>query len=492
MKNYSKEEKSEIKKQIHEAMKDETFTLAGFAHEYGCNVKTIRGIIQSDSKLVKEYEGHERRQDIARRANAQSRASGKGTGAAGASGGTKGNGRAKDAPFVREVAKDEDKAKGTTVITTRSLDIKTMEDALCVAEVDLDVWEVERSKVNSWEVTMGIKETVGKGADRCSETHAETFTNFQVTLWLRRRAPEVLAFEDLVKRMEVSSPVVPYMDRPLLKKTGVVKRELEVSLLDIHLGMRTYAGDSDIDWTPDDCEKMTMDILERLLTASKVHGPFERILFPFGSDYLHSDNIYNTTTKNTPQPEADSWRQNMLRGEVLAIRMVERLKEEAPVKVISIQGNHDFHTSIALGRMLKAYYHHDENVDVCAEQSPYHYHSFGVNLIGFNHGSAIKSGLRLAGLMANETRRTGWVDALYCTYHLGHGHRKGTPNPSFMAEQGVSIEYLPSITVANSWHRNKALNHQVRGGVAFVWDKSAGPIATLATHINSYTGEIME
>ncbi len=339
MKNYTKAEKTKIKKQIREALKDGTFTLAGFARQHGMNVKTVRRIITQDDKLCEESTKYALKQDASRKANAQSRASGK-----------VGSKQAKDAPFVKEIERDEDKSKGTVVITTRSLDIKTIDDALRIAEVDLDVWKVDRAKVNSWEVTMGVKSIVGK----LTETKAETYTNFQVTLWLVRRAPEVLAFEDLVKRMESASPVVPVIARPLLRKTGVVKRELEVSLLDLHLGMRTYKGDSDFDWTPDDCEKMTMDILERLLVASKVHGPFERILFPFGSDYLHSDNIYNLTTKGTAQPESDSFRNNMLRGEILAIRMVERLKEEAPVKVISIQGNHDFHVSIALSRTLKA------------------------------------------------------------------------------------------------------------------------------------------
>ncbi len=476
MKNYTKEEKIEIKKQIRKAIKDETFTVAGFAREYGCNVKTIRRIIADDKKLTSEYNKYQETQDASRRVNAQSRASGKGAAAKGSS---------KDGPYVnKEVSEEMNEKGGTYVVTVKSLHVKTLPDLLRETGVDLSIWEVDRWEANSWEVTIGAK-NAGTGK-------SETYTNFQVKAWFKRIAPEVLAFEDLVNRLKSASPVVPYIARPLLKKTGVVRRELEVSLQDIHLGMRTYKGDSDFDWTPDDCERMTMDILERLLAASKVHGPFERILFPFGSDYLHSDNIYNTTTKNTPQPECDAFRNNMLRGEVLAIRMVERLKEEAPVKVLSVPGNHDFHASMSLGRTLKAYYHNDENVEVDAGPSPYRFHKFGVNLIGFNHGSAIKSGLRLAGLMANETRQIGWADALYCAWHLGHGHRKGTPNPSFMEEQGVSVEYLPSICPANSWHRNKALNFQIRGGVTFVWDKSSGPIATLATHINSYTGEIME
>jgi hypothetical protein len=58
-----------------------------------------------------------------------------------------------------------------------------------------------------------------------------------------------------------------------------------------------------------------------------------------------------------------------------------------------------------------------------------------------------------------------------------------------MEEQGVSVEYLPSITPPNDWHRLHAFNWQKRGALAFVWDYEHGQIARLQVNLNSYTGK---
>lgn len=60
-----------------------------------------------------------------------------------------------------------------------------------------------------------------------------------------------------------------------------------------------------------------------------------------------------------------------------------------------------------------------------------------------------------------------------------------------MAEQGVGVEFLPSLVPANEWHKVHAFSWQKRIGMAFVWDKTAGPVARLQTNIDSYTNEIM-
>lgn len=461
-------QKSTIKKNIRKEMAEGTFSIRSFSAKYKMGDTTISRVLSSDKKLMTEYSTYKIEQEKLRQAK------------------TKPNSKATDEPFVDEVAKDFSDKKGVGLVTTKSLNIRTVEDALRIAEVDMTIWEVDRHLINSWEVTIGARNA---GGDAC-----ETFTNFQVKIWLKRKEQKFLALEELYEKLKNSSPIVPVIKRSMYEDADIAEhnRELEISLADIHLGLRCFAPDSDVDWTPDVCEQMTMEMLDELLSLAKSYGPFERIVFPFGSDYLHSDNIYNTTAKGTHQPEADSFKNNMLRGELLAIAMVEHLKEIAPVKLISVPGNHDFHTSISLSRTLKAYYHNDKNVEVDAGFSPYKFHRYGVNLIGFEHGSTIKNGMRLAGLMANETRQKGWSDTLYNIWHLGHMHRKGAPNPAFMEEQGVGVEYLPSLVPANSWHRKHGFNHQLRGAVAFVWDKNRGPIATLSSFINNYTGKIMK
>jgi len=262
-------------------------------------------------------------------------------------------------------------------------------------------------------------------------------------------------------------------------------------LFDFYLGLRCFKGAADIDWTPDDAERMTMEILDDLIKLTKHLGPFERIVFPMGNDFLHTDSVYNTTTSFTPQPEADAWQNTFLRGELLGLAIMERMKKVAPIKVIVVPGNHARHSEIALGRIIAAYYHNDKNFEIDASASPYKFHHFGVNLLGFEHGHSIREQVRLAALMANECRLNGWKEARYCEFHCGDQHRKGSGKPHMFEEQGVSIEFLPGLTPPNEWHRIHSYNWQKRAGMAFVWDKTAGCVARFQRNIDNYTGKVM-
>jgi len=381
-----------------------------------------------------------------------------------------------------EVSKD---FKGNSgIITVKSLNILTLEDALQIAVVDLEVWEVERFLINSWETTVGLRNS--------SSGKPETFTNFQVKVWLKRKSQEVARIEQLLEDIRNSSPVVPKFNRLNLTKAKS-KRELEVSLMDIHLGLRCYKlSGADIDWSPEMAEEMAVNMLDDLLSLSKTFGPFERIVFPMGNDFLHIDNVYATTTHGTPQPGSEPWGSNLLHAERLGFYIVDTLKKVAPVKIIVVPGNHARHTEVGLGRVMNAKYFNDKNVEVDATIQPYKFHHYGVNLIGFEHGHSIKQQVRLAALMANECRLNGWKDARFCEWHLGDQHRKGSGRPSMFEEQGVSIEFLPGLTAPNEWHKIHSFNWQKRAGLAYVWDKTAGPIARLQVNIDSYTGKVMK
>lgn len=462
MSRLSDKRKANLRTYISKEIKAGTFTIRKFAGKEKISRDTIRDLISNNPILQKEYTEYIN-QKAAKR---------KHTGKIPEYEGDK-------------VSKDFNDEKGVGTVTTRSLDIKTVEDLLRIAEVDMAIWEVERHLINSWEVTVGGIKT---GTGQC-----ETFTNYQVKVWMKRRGKAVSALNDLYEKIKVASPIVPVIKRPpdgRYVKTALPQRELEISLFDLHLGLRCFKGMADCDWTPDDAERMTMEILDDLLVLTAHLGPFERIIFPMGNDFLHSDNVYNTTTSFTQQPEADAWQNTFLRGELLGITIMERIKEVAPVKVIVVPGNHARHSEVALGRILKAYYHNDENFEIDAGPSPYKFHNFGVNLLGFEHGHSIRQTVRLAALMANECREI-WSTTVYREWHLGDQHRKGSSKPSMFEEQGVSVEYLPGLTPPNEWHRIHSYNWQKRAGMAFIWDKTAGCVARFQRNIDNYTGLIM-
>ncbi len=91
----------------------------------------------------------------------------------------------------------------------------------------------------------------------------------------------------------------------------------------------------------------------------------------------------------------------------------------------------------------------------------------------------------------SQQLNTHWQESLFCEWHLGDQHRKASAKPSTFEEQGVSVEYLPSLTPANEWHRLKGFNWQKRGGTAFVYDFASGPLARLQVNFDNYTGKHM-
>jgi len=356
--------------------------------------------------------------------------------------------------------------------------ITTEQELLTDAKIDMELYEVERCVVNNWEVA-GSK----KNKDQDDSLWKTGLRQIKITL--RRKKDDRVAAERLLQRIEEASPVMLPIKYPKSKK-GTPRRALEISIMDPHYGMMCFQGDSDHSWDLEKCEQLCMWSVDTLLADAKKHGPFEEIVFPFGNDFLHHDNLEHTTTRGTNQPEGLSYLHVYERAIQLAVTMIERMAEVAPVKIIQVSGNHDQVTAFTLGHVLNAYYRNDPNVSVDVSPSPYKFWRFGTNLLGLDHGHHVKPP-RLAALMAHECKDV-WADTTFREWHLGDQHRKGSAKPITMEEQGVSVEYLPALTPPNAWHRLKAFNWQQRGAMAFVWDAEQGPKARLQVNLNSYTG----
>ena len=374
--------------------------------------------------------------------------------------------------------------KAHLTLVTR-MHFKNVEEILDYAKVDRKVWEATRHVLNSWDVTMKIKKQVG---DLVIE-EPQTATNWQIKVWLVRKHPALQAAEILLEDLKKQSPVVAKR-KYFIPNNNKIHRELELCIFDPHLGLECFQPGADHDWDSEKCVNAVMLVINKLLEMSKSYRPFERIIMPLGNDLLHCDNVFATTTAGTHQPEAKAWQKIYLEAEKLAIDMVKRVSEYAPVKVIIVPGNHARQSEFTLGRLLLNRFYNDENIEVIADQSPYKFHRYGINLIGYEHGHSVRQQVRLAALMANECRED-WNKTVYREWHLGDQHRKGSAKPSMLEEQGVSVEYMPGMVVPNEWHRLKSYNWQKRGAFAFVWDKTAGPIARLQVNIDSYTGKVM-
>ena len=80
-------------------------------------------------------------------------------------------------------------------ITTKSLDIRTLEELIDHSEVDLSIWEVVSHEERSWEVTMG--------GDKTASGKPETFTNYLVKAKFRKIVPDpfIVAIDNICNKI---------------------------------------------------------------------------------------------------------------------------------------------------------------------------------------------------------------------------------------------------------------------------------------------------
>lgn len=279
----------------------------------------------------------------------------------------------------------------------------------------------------------------------------------------------------LINDLAKASPKTPKITR-LKKSRQDAPVLLEISIPDLHLGSIIEPGI----WTVDKAkEAFLWAVTELTSMASNYH--IEKIVMPIGNDFMHCDNRAGTTTKGTTLSDAGDYRYSFREGIDLLTTSIDQLKQIAPVLVLCIPGNHDFETSVSMAHVIEAYYRYDKNVEVNAGSESYKFLEYGNTLLGFEHGHS-GSGVKLTALpalMANEMPEA-WARTKFREWHLGDQHRQGSVA---FADQGVVIEYLPSLTASNDWSNRKGFNHHRRAAMAFVYDKVRGPVCRLQVNL---------
>lgn len=366
-----------------------------------------------------------------------------------------------DAPADVEFKEgDDDTATVDSPLADR---VMTLDELLARANVDVRVWEVERHVVNKWEVGAVNRET----------GRVEVTELFQVKAWLKRnKVVQDLGWlrDEILASIESHAPIYPDYLPP--DESSVDRFMLEVSLFDLHIGKLAWKPETGENYDSRIARQMLMGAIDDLLR--KASGfPLERILFPIGNDLLHTDTPENVTTGGTRQ-DVDSRHHKMFTAAYEAmVAAIDRLMVAAPVKVVVVPGNHDRANALKLGVVLGAHYRNTERVVVDCGPDLRKYETYGVNLLGFTHGSEEKhSDLPLT--MAQE-RPAEWARALHKEWHLGHHHKRR--QQTFTAGDtynGVVVRVLPSLSGTDAWHFMKGYVKGQRAAEAYLWSHAHG------------------
>jgi hypothetical protein len=371
---------------------------------------------------------------------------------------------------VEEIKKDM--GQETATITTKSLKIKTLEDLLAASDVDMEVWEVERHIINSWEVTMGGKKT-GTGVPA-------TYTNYQVKAWLRKKnhkSPEIM-MENLVDRLRTFAPDYT----PMQYQEVTDPHLLELCLYDHHFGMLAWRHETRQDYDIKIAERFYLRAVQDLLQKVKDFN-IEEILIPFGQDFFHLNDPTATTPKSKNRLDCDCRFAKVFEaGKMAVIRAIDLCRQVAPVSVLWVPGNHDPESSYYLAQVLDALHMYDPNVSVnCAPNSRKHY-KYGRNFIGYTHGDA--EAMRDLPRIFMDEYTKDWAEANYREIHVGHIHKK--KKMDFISTESfgsTSIRVIPSLCSTDAWHYQQGYVGKDRAAQSFLWHKTEGLIGSYLTHV---------
>jgi hypothetical protein len=359
--------------------------------------------------------------------------------------------------------------------------IKTLDELLDYLKVDREVWRVERTRLNKWDVTSW------------SEGYPRTIQNFQVRADLVRNirvVKERMAGEIFIDMIKDYKPPVFQVKNIDVSKSNE-NNLFEISIFDLHMGKLAWGGETGENYDTKIARARFLESIEKLVHRASGFN-YSRILFPVGNDFFNSDTIFNTTTQGTQQDEDLRWQKTFNVGTRLLVDAINLLKQTGrPIDVIVIPGNHDFERSYYMGKFLEAWFNNDPSVTMYNGASPRKYYRFGKVLLGFTHGSEEKES-SLPLLMATDIEsKPMWSETIYHEWHLGHIHRKRNVNYSVIdtkertlnEDLGVTIRYLSSLTGTEEWHHKKGFVGAIKAADAFIWNDELGLIAHLNSNI---------
>lgn len=356
-------------------------------------------------------------------------------------------------------------ATATKTVTTTE-PVRTLDDLVRVCGIDLDAWQVVSWTANAWGAAAGDQ------------------TLYQVKAQLKANRPlldakaELAALKADAKRW---APRLPRIRRPKVTDPHL----LELAIPDVHVGKlawRPETGHASYD------SKIAIRLYEtavETLLARVSHFQFDRILLPLGNDILNSDSKQGTTTAGTPLDNDSRYYKSFLAVRQMAVRVIERLRQIAPVDVVMVQSNHDHLSVWHLGDSLECYFHKTPDVTIANAPNPRKYYGYGNVALLLTHGDKGKA-TDWPLLFATEAP-TLFGQAKYREVHTGHLHQTRV-----YEKHGVRVRISPALCSPDAWHADHQFVGQVRGAEAYVWSPNEGLVCVAHYNVDEAAEALME
>tara|TARA_R100000808_G_C2146779_1_gene154707 strand:+ start:935 stop:2434 length:1500 start_codon:yes stop_codon:yes gene_type:complete len=286
---------------------------------------------------------------------------------------------------------------------------------------------------------------------------------------IQKDAEKWRRFEDtFIEHLKIHEPKAREVQTIELQETKPYA--LVISPTDLHYGKYGWEDEVGEHYDFDEARKRLHEATSVLI--SRLGGRPEKIIVAAGSDWFHVDNDLGTTTKGTAQDRYGSPAQILMQGCELAKEHIDMLRSVAPVEVVFMAGNHDRHSTLALGLYLKATYENCEDCKVILDANmSRQYITYGNTLLGFTHGDGVRPN-QLPATMAKEEWEN-WGKCRYKVWFSGHLHHQ-----ALKEHGGAFCVQLPSLAGHDRWHHRKGFVSQA-GMSAHLIDREEGMIGSM-------------
>jgi len=283
--------------------------------------------------------------------------------------------------------------------------------------------------------------------------------------------------DGIIKEMKKYSPKYPVIKRKVIRD----KHLLVIDPADIHIGKLSLKDETgyhyDIKTAVRYAEQGVRGVLQ------KAQGfPIDRIMLVVGNDVLHIDNPFRTTTAGTKQDTDSMWWDAFTTARKMYVRIIEELRQVAPVDVVFNPSNHDYASGYMLIDALSCWFHTAKDVKFDSAIKHRKYYKYGSSMIATTHGDGAKNA-DMPLLMAQEAKEM-WAETTYRYIYQHHlHHRTKVSWQSVKDHPGITLTVLRSPSAPDSWHDRNGYTGAPLAIEGFVHSKEYGQVARLTSFV---------